>query len=219
MKYVEFNGDFTFFCFRPEILFLANMVQNCKMVCLKCTLVLRLTQICWIQWPTSLFLLWVRVIFSKNVKLLVYDKKFGTQIGSNALNSMLIFTFSVLDWKGLFWGYLFQKQYFLRENLLLRLTLICRIRIRRQSPLVFRLWLRSSLEFRVLAEGNVTEKATFHGFYIFSNQSSTQVFNNYFCFNINMFWNINGYNSRNFLSIPSLDFQLSNYTQLHRAAK
>ena len=146
-------------------------------------------------------------------------KKFGTQIGSNPLNSMLIFTFSVLDWKGLFWEYLFQKQYFLRENLLLRLTWICRIRIRRQTPLVFRRWLRSSLDFRVLAEGNVRKKATFHGFYIFSNQSSTQVFNNYFCFNINMFWNINGYNSRNLLSISSLDFWLSNYTQLHRAAR
>ena len=195
------------------------MVQNCKMVCLKCTLVLRLTRICWIRWPSSLFLLWVRVIFSKNVKLLVYDKKIWYPDWFKSSEFDVDIHFFCFRLETSFLGIVIPKTIFFKENLLLRLTWICRIRIRRQSPLVFRRWLLSSLDFRVLAEGNVRKKATFHGFDIFSSQSSTQVFNNYFCFNINMFWNINGYNSRNLLSISSLDFWLSNYTQLHRAAR
>ena len=42
-----------------------------------------------------------------------FQQKFGTYTNSNKQNSMLVFTFSVFDWKHQFWANLIQKIKFL----------------------------------------------------------------------------------------------------------
>ena len=109
------------------------MVPIFKTACLKWNLVHRLNWISRIHWWCSLFPFSTRntlfrYIWSKYQNC-QFKVKFGTSTNLNMQNSMM-FTFSVFDWKYLFWVNGKKKKskwYSLRWNLVLRLIRICRI--------------------------------------------------------------------------------------------
>ena len=88
-------------------LFRANLVPKLEIVFPKQKLVPRLYSVCEIQWWHSLFLfstgnILFGQIWSKKSKVSA-QVEFGTWTNSNTQNSMVVFTFSVLDWKYFFW--------------------------------------------------------------------------------------------------------------------
>ena len=78
---------------------------------------------CRIQWSCLLFL------FLNGNTLYQYKLKFGTYTNLNMHNSMVMFNFSVFDWKYPFWTNLVQKVKIISWswNLVPRLIRICRI--------------------------------------------------------------------------------------------
>ena len=124
----------TCFSFPPEFPFcLVNIVQKIKIVSLGWNLLPGLPRICRIQWWYSLFCFRLETPFlskfgPKNQNC-QFKPKFGSYINSNMPNSMVVFTFSVLDWKQHFWANLVQRIKIVSSswNLATRLIPICRI--------------------------------------------------------------------------------------------
>ena len=124
---------FTFFVFEWKYPFWANLVQKVKIISWSWNLVARLIRICRIQWCCSLFCFWVEIPFlgkfgPKNQNC-HFKLKIGTYTNSNMQNSMILFTFFVLERKYPFWANLFQKIKIvtLSWNLAPTLIRICRI--------------------------------------------------------------------------------------------
>ena len=125
---------FTFSVFDWNYLFWANFVQKIKFVNIGWNLVSRLIRMCRIQWWCSFFLFylgWKNPFLDKlgpQGQNCQFKMKFGTYINSNMQNSMVVFSFSVLDWKHIFSADLIQKVKIvsLSRNLVLRLIWICR---------------------------------------------------------------------------------------------
>ena len=113
--------------------FWANLVKAIKTVSVSRNLVLILIRIRRIQWWCSLFLFWLGIPFLRKLgpknQNRQFKMKFGTLTNSNMQNSMVVFTFSVLDQKHTFWVNLFQKIKIvsLSWNLVPRLIRVCRI--------------------------------------------------------------------------------------------
>ena len=93
--------------------FWANLVKKIKIISWSWNLVARLIWICRIQWWCSFFCFWLEMPFlgkfgPKNQNC-HFKLKFGTYTNSNMQNSIVMFTFSVFDWKYPFWANLVQK--------------------------------------------------------------------------------------------------------------
>ena len=109
------NSMVMFICsvFDQKYSFLANLVQKVKIIRWSWNLLPRLIWVCRIQWCCSLFCFLIEIHFlgkfgskSKNYQLKL---KFGSCTNSNMLNSIVMFTFFVYDWKYVFWRNLVQK--------------------------------------------------------------------------------------------------------------
>ena len=103
---------FTFSVLDRKYTFWASLVAKFKNVCLKWILVPRLIRICRIQWLCSFFLFWTRStlfgqIWSKKLKLSVLNLRHRPN--SQNQSSMVMFRFSVFNWKCHFWASLVQK--------------------------------------------------------------------------------------------------------------
>ena len=103
-----------FFVFQWKYPFWTNFVQKIKIVTWSWKLVPTLIRICRIQWWCSFFFcFWWEILFSGKFspKSQNYQSKlkFGACTNSNMLNSIVMFTFFVYDWKYPFWGNLVQK--------------------------------------------------------------------------------------------------------------
>ena len=112
---------------------LANFFLRIKIVSLRWNLILRLIGVCRVQWRCSLFLFRLEILFGgkfgpKNEDC-KFKLKFDTQKNSNILNSVVMFTFSVLYWKYPFRANLVQKVkiFSLSWNLVASLIWICKI--------------------------------------------------------------------------------------------
>ena len=96
-------GMFTFSVINGKHLFWVNSVEIFKFVNLTRNSVLRLIQICRVQWICSLLLLWtgntVLGKFGPNIQIYQFKLKFGAQTNSNMQNWMEMFTFSVFNGK------------------------------------------------------------------------------------------------------------------------
>ena len=110
-----------------------NLVQKIKIISFSWNLVHTLIWTCTIQWWFSLFLFLTGNTFlakfgPKNQNY-QFKLKFGTCTNSSMLNSMVVFTFSVCEWKCLFWANFVQKVKIisLSWNLVPRLIRVCRI--------------------------------------------------------------------------------------------
>ena len=116
--------------------FWANLLQKIKIVTLSWNVVPRLIQICRIHWWCSYFPFYLGNSFlgkfgPKNQNC-QFKLKFGTSTNSNMQNSVVVFTFSVLDQKQPFWVNLVQKMKIISSSWNLEPTLIriCRIQWR-----------------------------------------------------------------------------------------
>ena len=96
-----------------KYLFWANLVQKIKIACLRWNLEPELIPVFWIQRWYSFSLLWtgkhISGKFGPINQNCLFKMKFGIWINSNMLNSMVMFTLSVLDQKYNFWENLVQK--------------------------------------------------------------------------------------------------------------
>ena len=115
-------------------LFWVNLVQKIEIVSLSWNLVHRIIRICKIQWwCCPIFLFSTRNsflgIFGPENQNCQFKVKFDTYITLNMHNSMVMFTFSVVDWECPFWASLVQKIKIvsLSWNLVPKLIEICRI--------------------------------------------------------------------------------------------
>ena len=126
--------EFTVSVFDRIYPFWVNQFQKIKIVTLSWNLVHKLIHLHRIQWWYSLSCFRPETPFflgkfgSKNHNY-QFKMKFGTEISLNIQNSMVVFTFSVLDWKYPSWANLVQKIKIisLTWNLVSWLIRICRI--------------------------------------------------------------------------------------------
>ena len=113
VKNAGFNGDIHFFCFRLGLPFLGKFGLKSQNCLLKVNLLLRIIRICRFQWWYSFFFLRQETPFldkfgPKNQSC-QFKLKFCTKTKSNMQNSMVVFSFSVLDGKQLFYANLVQN--------------------------------------------------------------------------------------------------------------
>ena len=93
--------------------FWENLVQNIKIVTLRCNLVFALVWIWRINGDVQVFCLWLEIPFlgklgPKNQNC-QFKLKFSIWTNSNMQNWMVVFTFSILDLNQPFWTNLVQK--------------------------------------------------------------------------------------------------------------
>ena len=100
--YSEFDGNVHLSCFELEM---ANLVQEIKVVCCRWNLVLRLMQICWIQWWCSISPFWTYYrSFGYN-----WNIEIGTYTNSTMMNLLVMLICFDLGEKYLFFASLVQK--------------------------------------------------------------------------------------------------------------
>ena len=97
----------TFFCFKPQILFLVNLVQKVQNVSWSWNLITKLIRICRIQWCVHFF--WFRLRktflskFDPKTSNCLFKVKYGTKPSSNTPNLMVMFIFSCVLLEIPFW--------------------------------------------------------------------------------------------------------------------
>ena len=104
---------FTFFFFEWKYSFWANLLQTTTIVTLSWNLVPTPVRTYRIQWLCSFFLFWAEISFlgkfGPKRQNYQFKLRFGACTNSNMLNSIVMFTFFVFNWKYPFWGNLVQK--------------------------------------------------------------------------------------------------------------
>ena len=123
---------FTFSVFDRKYPSWANLAEKSKIVCSKWSLIQRLILIFRIQWWCFFICFRLEVPFldkfrPKNQNC-QFELKIGTQTNSNMKNSMVMFSFSVFNWKySFFKKHLLHKSKFFVEAVIKNLIRICRI--------------------------------------------------------------------------------------------
>ena len=117
---VEINVNYTkskrldcLFCFQLQILFWVNLVQKLKIISLSWSFVPGLIQIWRIPWWCSLFLSLtgnsILCKFGPKNQICQFELKLGIKTNFNKQNSMMMFTFCVIEHKYPSWANLVQK--------------------------------------------------------------------------------------------------------------